>query len=577
MERPSSDRNISAGSAPTREILGPVLVRRYRLIAPLILIGTAAFGFFHVWVDEPFVEMLLWLKALQAAVVVAGLWFTANQSRRTVIAVALMLVVATFNAVTAVSSTLIEQPHTNVLILVSTALGTSSFLPWGAACQAVMASSAWVAGALPLLMMEGGGTTNFYDLVAMAVALAISIYIAREVETDTLSEYRSQAATMALAESRADFEGLFRSSNVLLAIATLTDDDFIYTDVNPALAQLFSLSPEAVRGMTGRELGFPEERIEQWRSIFQRCAVEGTVEIPEYRLVQLAPDRYFRISFSTIHDPGGQAVRFAGVGVDISELKAAEERVRNLNPDLEQQVRDRTALLAAANKDLESFAYSVSHDLRTPLRTIEGFAAMLEDEYRAALPPDAAGMLDRIRSASQHMARLIDDILRLSRAGRSEMHPETLDLGRLCADIIRELRSADPQRNTKVRIAEHLTIHADPVLIRVVMDNLLNNAWKYSRERENSLVEVGLERGDGRDVFFVRDNGCGFDMRFVEKLFQPFQRLHTAEEFEGTGIGLATVARIIARHGGEVWAESEVDRGTTVRFTIAEDALLNPS
>jgi signal transduction histidine kinase len=270
-------------------------------------------------------------------------------------------------------------------------------------------------------------------------------------------------------------------------------------------------------------------------------------------------------------------MRVGGVGVDITDGKLAAEAVRRLNLDLEAQVRERTAMLEAANKDLESFAYSVSHDLRTPLRSIEGFAAVLADEHRAELSGDAVDKLERIKSASRRMAQLIDDMLMLSRASRAEIRREPIDVTMILRAIVAELRALQPEREATVEIEDGLIANADTQLLRIVLVNLLGNAWKYTGRCQHAQIAVGSEIYEGESVFFVRDNGCGFDMRFVGKLFQPFQRLHANQEFEGTGVGLATVARIVRRHGGRVWAEGHLERGAVFRFTLGDRAAVNPS
>ncbi|MDT3737773.1 MAG: ATP-binding protein [Denitratisoma sp.] len=241
-----------------------------------------------------------------------------------------------------------------------------------------------------------------------------------------------------------------------------------------------------------------------------------------------------------------------------------------LNAELEQRVQERTAELTAANRELESFAYSISHDLRAPLRGIDGFSKLLADEYRERLDDEGVDYLDRVRRAAQRMGTLIDDILELSRVTRQEMRRVRVDLSQIAAEIIEERSRAEPDHRVAVTLAPDCTAHGDPQLLRVLMQNLLENAWKYSAKKADPAIEFGRETIDGETVFFVRDNGVGFDMKYADRLFTPFQRLHRPEEFEGTGIGLATVARIIRRHGGRVWAESGPDEGTTLRFVLGD-------
>lgn len=251
------------------------------------------------------------------------------------------------------------------------------------------------------------------------------------------------------------------------------------------------------------------------------------------------------------------------------ELDAAAREVLRLNSDLEDSVRHRTAELERANRELEAFAYSVSHDLRTPLRTIEGFAGLVMAESGDRLSPESRANLARVQKASRHMALLISDLLRLSRVARAELHIEHIDVTAMVKQVAAEIAERYPGRQVELRVAPGLVADADRPLLEVLFNNALDNAWKYTAGRERAVVEVG--QGEA-GVWFLRDNGCGFDMRFVDKLFRPFQRLHTDSEYEGTGIGLATVARVVERHGGTVTAEAEPDVGCTIFFTLAPAA-----
>lgn len=235
---------------------------------------------------------------------------------------------------------------------------------------------------------------------------------------------------------------------------------------------------------------------------------------------------------------------------------------------LERRVAERTAQLEATTKELESFSYSVSHDLRAPLRAIDGFSRILLEDYGQDLTPEGRQHLDRIRSAAQRMALLIDDLLNLSRLTRAHLRHEPLDLTALAQDIASELRRAEPGRSVEFIIADGLRAEGDPSLMRAALQNLLGNAWKFSGRRERARVEVGSEDKNGERIYFVRDNGAGFDMSYADKLFGAFQRLHGMTDFPGTGVGLATVQRIIHRHGGRIWADAQVEKGATFYFTL---------
>lgn len=263
--------------------------------------------------------------------------------------------------------------------------------------------------------------------------------------------------------------------------------------------------------------------------------------------------------------PGGIFI----LSADITERKQAEMEIHQLNADLEHRVIERTAELAAVNKELEAFSYSVSHDLRAPLRSIDGFSQALLEDYASRLDNQAMDYLNRVRAATQRMGLLIDDMLTLSRVTRAEMRRGTVDLGALAASVLEELRKSEPERKVEWHIEPGLAADGDTQLLRVALFNLLDNAWKYTAHQPQPRIEFGAIRHvNGNTEFFVRDNGAGFDMRYAGKLFGAFQRLHTASEFPGTGIGLATVQRIISRHGGQVRAEGVPGQGATFFFAL---------
>ncbi len=259
-------------------------------------------------------------------------------------------------------------------------------------------------------------------------------------------------------------------------------------------------------------------------------------------------------------------------------VRDSEERLQRANESLETRVALRTAELAesnlqleSANKELEAFSYSVSHDLRAPLRSIHSFSQIVLDEYADKLDEEGAKYLRRVRAGAQNMGQLIDDLLNLSRLSRAPLRREVVSLSAIALKTLDDSRSRDPDRQVRVQVATGVQASCDARLLQVVLNNLLGNAWKFSSKREDARLEFGAMEQEGGMVYFVRDNGAGFDMAYAAQLFAPFQRLHNTSEFEGTGVGLATVQRIIHRHGGRIWAESSVGNGAVFYFTLTGD------
>jgi len=266
--------------------------------------------------------------------------------------------------------------------------------------------------------------------------------------------------------------------------------------------------------------------------------------------------------------PNETPALFVAIVQDISERKKSELLQREYNQQLEQEVQERTKELQVANSELESFCYSVSHDLRAPLRSIDGFSNALLEDFGKELPDEAKDYLSRVRSSSDRMGELINDLLDLSRVVRTEMYRADVDISAIASSILDELKADYPDRVVDVKVMPELIVQGDGRLLRTMLENILGNAWKFTARKENAQIEFGVQEIDDKQVFYVRDNGAGFDETYAHKLFEPFQRLHTNDEFDGTGIGLATVRRIIRRHAGDVWATGETAKGATVYFTL---------
>lgn len=260
------------------------------------------------------------------------------------------------------------------------------------------------------------------------------------------------------------------------------------------------------------------------------------------------------------------------LAVEIAERRRSEQEIARLNRELEDRVHQRTAQLESANRELEAFCSAVSHDLRAPLRGIDGFSQALLEDCARSIPEEGHRYLAKIRAGVQRMAQLIEDLLNLSRVSRDALDRGVVDLADMSRQIINELQQREPARRIETSISCGMTAQADPRLLRAALENLIANAWKFTSQTRAPRIEVGVLRDGGQETFFVRDNGAGFDMAYADKLFGAFQRLHTAQEFPGTGIGLATVQRIVQRHGGRIWADSQVGKGAVFFFTLASDS-----
>jgi PAS domain S-box-containing protein len=384
------------------------------------------------------------------------------------------------------------------------------------------------------------------------------------------------------------------------AIVDSSDDAIIGKDLNSSITS-WNKGAEKIFGYTAGEMVgtsimrlIPADRKDEENHGLENIKRGKSVEhfetlrqTKDGRLINVA------ITISAIKDAAGEIIGVSKVAHDISDRKAAEKKIRQLNVELEQRVVERTAELEAANKELEAFSYSISHDLRAPLRAVNGFAGIVLEDFGPQLPEEGRGYLERIRAGALRMGELIDDLLAFSRLSRQAVNRQNVNTVELVQNALDELKPQRDGRQIEIQIGNLPVCHGDAALLKQIWVNLISNAIKYTRGREPAIVEIGSMEDDGgrasgvesqtappstldarpSTVFFVRDNGAGFDMQYANKLFGVFQRLHRADEFEGTGVGLAIVQRIVHRHGGRVWAKAEVNRGATFYFTIGEAKL----
>jgi signal transduction histidine kinase len=302
-------------------------------------------------------------------------------------------------------------------------------------------------------------------------------------------------------------------------------------------------------------------------SIFQRAVAKPIVHLAETARI-VSRDKNYALRGTPTGKRDEPDILIGAFNEMLQQIQERDEALRKAHDELEQRVEERTAQLNVTNKELEAFSYSVSHDLRAPLRSIDGFSLALMEDYGDRLADEGKNHLQRIRAATQRMGMLIDDLLNLSRMTRAEIRKEAVNLSVLAQSVVAGLREAQPERQIEFRIEDRLEARADPRLVQVVLENLFGNACKFTSKRTSACVEFGKLHHNGSSAYFVRDNGAGFDSAYATRLFGAFQRLHAASEFPGTGIGLATVQRIVHRHGGEIWAEGAVEKGATFYFTL---------
>ncbi|MFN8418088.1 MAG: PAS domain S-box protein [Anaerolineae bacterium] len=425
-------------------------------------------------------------------------------------------------------------------------------------------------GTISLVMAESGRQYDestlalAEDLASRAGLLIDNAKLYQETkELNTDLERRVQERTEQLRLSEEKFYKAFKDSPAAISIASLPDGHWI--DVNEAVEKMTGFSREELLGRTSTDVGLVDDqtRLIILEAIRDQGAVRN-VEIQMHTKSHEVIDVLLSVEQVELNGkPSLLAIQY-----DITERKRVEREIRRLNDDLEQ----RGIALEAANKELEAFSYSVSHDLRAPLRSVDGFSQALLEDYYDLMDETGRDFLNRIRKESQRMGQLIDDLIALSRFTRTEMNLSHFNLSEVVREILTELAAQEPEREVKLEIQDQVMVCADKRLLQVALQNLLGNAWKFTSKKPDACISFGVIYKDDAKEYFVRDNGAGFDMAYAHKLFGAFQRLHAMTEFTGTGIGLAIVARVIHRHGGSVRAEGVINAGAAFYFTLDDRA-----
>jgi PAS domain S-box-containing protein len=434
----------------------------------------------------------------------------------------------------------------------------------------------WFAGALVVQVVldvsavaagpefAGGwrATTTALALSNVLILATIGAVVARD---SAISERNRGNAETSARASHDQLQELIDNTSANIYMKRI--DDGRYLLVNREWERLFKTGRAEVINLTDREV-FPRELADQLRANDLWVASAGrTVQFEESAESDEGMRSYLSVKFPVL-DTVGEAYAVCGISTDITDRKRAEEEIQQLNTGLETRVAERTAELEASTRELDAFSYSVSHDLRAPLRSLHGFSQALLEDYGDRLDDVGRDYLNRLQINVKRMGQMIDDLLNLSRATRADFARATVDLSGLAREIMAELAVAEPDRTVKSIVQDGLAGPGDRALLRMLLQNLLSNAWKFTAKRPAGTIEVGEMDRAGERTFFVRDDGAGFDTRYADKLFVAFQRLHPAAEFEGNGIGLAIVQRIVRRHGGQVGAESELGHGATFWFTL---------
>lgn len=537
------------------------LAPRVQFSAALVLVGALSF----LVADIVFLEgrdLLAHALQVVAATLSGGviLALRSERGRRHSVRLATVYMSLVVTLVTVIG-TLRGAARADVVLFAVILIGIAALLPWGLGPQLVICGIVAVGTVFNAWIVDGCLLQPFdiQVLVAMAFAIVVSLAVAYELlRTGRADLQQRQALERSEAQSREREGRLAMVLSSVPAVLWAVDRDLRLTSITgaPLAAQGFG-DPGAWLGRQVQELVVDEPDAEALIDAV-KAAAGGESICREARIGGEA----FRIFAEPLRDAEGTGVGAIGTALNINDLKVAEKELTDLNAALEERVAERTA-------EIESFTYAVSHDLRQPLRGVNGYAAMIEESLGGGIDASTKQYLDRLRLGMEKMWGLIDGLLQLARVGGFEMNLEKVDVTAVADDLAEALRESDPSRTVRMRVERGLTAYGDAELIRLLLQNLLENSWKFTRDKQDASIELRGESHNGDFVTFcVVDNGAGFDMEHAGKLFGTFQRLHRDDEFAGTGIGLATVARIVSRHGGRVWAESHEGHGTTVHFTL---------